>query len=78
MSEQETKPIEQEEEKVSTSQTQQLTSMSEEQKNKTMQSSLKSIIDQMEPRARTVEERRNIDRLKHMLPLYDTHSFWDT
>lgn len=81
MSNEEAKPIEtieQEEEKVPISQTQQLSSMSEEQKNKTMQSSLKSIIDQMEPRARTVEERRNIDRLKHMLPLYETHSFWDT
>jgi hypothetical protein len=32
----------------------------------------------MEPRMRTFEERRNMDRLKHMLPLYDKHAFWDT
>jgi glycylpeptide N-tetradecanoyltransferase len=37
-----------------------------------------SIIEQMEPRARNVEQRRNVERLKHMLPLYEPHAFWDT
>ncbi len=43
-----------------------------------MKKSLESLIDQMEPRMRSMEERRNLDRLKHMLPLYDKHAFWDT
>lgn len=43
-----------------------------------MKLSLESLISQMEPRMRTFEERRNMDRLRHMLPLYDKHAFWDT
>lgn len=43
-----------------------------------MKSSLTQLIDQMEPRVRTVDDRKNIDRLKQLLPLYDPHPFWDT
>jgi hypothetical protein len=43
-----------------------------------MKKSLESMIEQMEPRMRTFEERRNMDRIKHMIPLYDKHDFWDT
>ena len=52
--------------------------MTEEQKNQNMKLSLSSLIDQMEPRVQSTEDRRNIDRLKQLLPLYDKHAFWDT
>lgn len=52
--------------------------MTEEQKNQSMKLSLSNLIDQMEPRVETTEDRRNIDRLKHLLPLYDKHAFWDS
>ena len=32
----------------------------------------------MEPTVETYEDRQNIDRLKHLLPLYEKHAFWDT
>jgi hypothetical protein len=32
----------------------------------------------MEPRVRNVDDRKNIERLKQLLPLYDPHPFWDT
>ena len=52
--------------------------MTEEQKNQNMKLSLSNLIDQMEPRIHSTEDRRNIDRLKQLLPLYDKHAFWDT
>lgn len=52
--------------------------MSEEEKNQQMKIRLEQLINQMEPRLRTLEERKSIDRLRHMLPLYDKHAFWDT
>lgn len=70
-----------EEKKTSTSalkQRQDSTSLTDEEKNEQMKKSLESLIDQMEPRMRTFEERRNIDRLRHMLPLYEKHSFWES
>ena len=69
-----------EEEKVSTSALKQnpYEGMTEEQKNLQMKLSLESLINQMEPRMRSLEERRNMDRLRHMLPLYDKHAFWDS
>ena len=73
--------VQEEEKKSSTSslkQRQQDSSMSDEEKNEKMKKSLESLIDQMEPRMRTFEERRNIDRLRHMLPLYEKHSFWES
>ena len=73
--------VQEEEKKLSNSalkQRQQDSSMSDEEKNEQMKKSLESLIDQMEPRMRTFEERRNIDRLRHMLPLYEKHSFWES
>jgi hypothetical protein len=70
-----------EEKKASTSalkQRQDSSSLTDEEKNEQMKKSLESLIDQMEPRMRTFEERRNIDRLRHMLPLYEKHSFWES
>lgn len=70
-----------EEKKASTSalkQRQESSSLTDEEKNEQMKKSLESLIDQMEPRMRTFEERRNIDRLRHMLPLYEKHSFWES
>jgi hypothetical protein len=70
-----------EEKKASTSalkQRQYSSSLTDEEKNEQMKKSLESLIDQMEPRMRTFEERRNIDRLRHMLPLYEKHSFWES
>ena len=52
--------------------------MTEEQKNQNMKLSLSNLINQMEPRIQSTEDRRNIDRLKQLLPLYDKHAFWDT
>jgi hypothetical protein len=52
--------------------------MTEEQKNQQLKQSLEGLIAQMEPRMRSFEERKSMDRLKHMLPLYDKHAFWDT
>jgi hypothetical protein len=52
--------------------------MTEEQKNQNMKLSLSNLIDQMEPRIQSTDDRRNIDRLKQLLPLYDKHAFWDT
>ncbi len=52
--------------------------MTEEQKNQSMKASLTNLINQMEPRIQSTEDRRNIDRLKQLLPLYDKHAFWDT
>ena len=57
---------------------QQQKQMSEEEKNQQMKIRLEQLINQMEPRLRTLEERKSIDRLRHMLPLYDKHAFWDT
>jgi hypothetical protein len=74
--------VQEEEKKSSTSalkqRKQDSSSMSDEEKNEQMKKSLESLIDQMEPRMRTFEERRNIDRLRHMLPLYEKHSFWES
>jgi hypothetical protein len=70
-----------EEKKASTSalkQRQDSSSLTDEEKNEQMKKILESLIDQMEPRMRTFEERRNIDRLRHMLPLYEKHSFWES
>jgi hypothetical protein len=69
-----------EEKKASTSALKQRqdSSLTDEEKNEQMKKSLESLIDQMEPRMRTFEERRNIDRLRHMLPLYEKHSFWES
>lgn len=47
--------------------------MTEEQKRKNMKDSLQTLINQMEPRVQTAGERRNIDKLKHLLPLYEDH-----
>jgi hypothetical protein len=38
--------------------------MTPEEKAKSMKDSLSQLIDQMEPRVRSTEDRRNIDRLK--------------
>ena len=69
-----------EEKKASTSALKQRqdSSLTDEEKNEQMKKSLESLIDQMEPRMRTFEERRNIDRLRHMLHLYEKHSFWES
>lgn len=52
--------------------------MTEEEKKKSMKESLNTLISQLEPKIQTTGERRNIDKLKHLLPLYESHSFWDT
>lgn len=52
--------------------------MTPEQKNESMKVSLSNLIAQMEPTVETFEDRINIDRLKHLLPLYEKHAFWDT
>lgn len=43
-----------------------------------MKASLSNLISQMEPRVQSAGERRNIDKLKQLLPLYDKHAFWDS
>ena len=52
--------------------------MSLEEKQKNMKEGLEQLINQMEPRVQTQNERKNIDKLKQLLPLYDPHPFWDT
>lgn len=52
--------------------------MTPDEKRKNMKESIQTLINQMEPRIQTTSERRNLDKLKHLIPLYESHQFWDT
>lgn len=52
--------------------------LTEEEKREKTKESLQRWIDQMEPRVQSTVERRQIDQLKQMIPLYDKHAFWDS
>lgn len=49
-----------------------------EQRREQTKLALQSVIMQMEPAIKSTRDRRNVDKLKHMLELYEPHAFWDT
>ena len=61
-------PAQQEESKIETP----------EQQRDNTKLALQNIIMQMEPAIKSTKDRRNVDKLKHMLELYEAHPFWDT
>lgn len=55
-----------------------LSGLSHDEKQQSMKSSLENLISQLEPSIKSTGERRNLDKLRQLLPLYDKHNFWDT
>ena len=39
---------------------------------------LMNLFNQLNTKARTVQERKQIEMLKQLMPLYQKHDFWDT
>lgn len=52
--------------------------MNEELKQGMAGQNIQKLLEQLSGGARTPEQRKQIEMLKQMAPLYEKHEFWDT
>jgi len=50
----------------------------EEEKKSSIKDNLMTLINQLDNRATNPSDRRQLEMIKQMVPLYEKHDFWDT